>query len=148
MVRLVGIVAIALIISAVVSYAVRDIRRIAATRRSSPRPGGYDWERRRDQLSRRVKGVPAPEEDRRLILGFLDTRKGVEAFIEPKTAVSPLSVVLVAGDGEWIRVTLADDAFIRDLARGRRLRAYDASRTGYPERMRRHRPDDEMPPSS
>jgi hypothetical protein len=99
----------------------------------------YDWERRTDQLYRRAKSVPAPDEDRDKILAFLDSRAGVEAFVEPRTVMHPLSVVLVAGDGEWVRVALRDDAFLRELTRTRGLAVHDAMRTGYPERMRKYR---------
>jgi hypothetical protein len=62
--------------------------------------------------------------------------------VEPRTVVHPLSVVLVAGDGEWVRIALPDDRFLRELARTRGLKVQDASRVGYPERMRRYkRPD-------
>ena len=56
--------------------------------------------------------------------------------------IHPLSVVLVADDGESIRVELRDDAFLRGLARTRGLTIHDVMRTGYPERMRRHRRPD------
>jgi hypothetical protein len=45
--------------------------------------------------------------------------------------------VFVAGDGEWKRFELGDDRFVRELASQRRMPVFDASRTGYPERMRR-----------
>ncbi|MBA2388778.1 MAG: oxidoreductase, partial [Geodermatophilaceae bacterium] len=35
------------------------------------------------------------------LLQFAKSRQGVEAFIEPKTAVTEMTVVLVAADGEW-----------------------------------------------
>jgi hypothetical protein len=103
------------------------------------RPRPYDWERRTDRAYRRMKRVPAPDEDREGILGFIETRRGVEAYVEPKTVVSPLSVVLVAEDGEWRRFNLADDAYIRELAATRGLTVFDAVRTGYPKRMREYR---------
>jgi len=148
MVRLIGLLAIALILSLLATWAIRDIRRIAATRprRRPARPRRYDWERRRDRVSRRIKTSPGPPEPREKILAFLETRDGVEAFIEPRTAVSPLSVVLVADDGEWVRFAVRDDAFIREVARARGLRVYDAARTGYPERMRRYRKNGGTPP--
>jgi hypothetical protein len=51
----------------------------------------------------------------------------------------PLSVVFVAGDGEWVRFELKEDAFLRQLANERGLPVIDATRFGYPERMRRPR---------
>jgi hypothetical protein len=107
--------------------------------RITPRQRNYDWERRTEQIARQIKVGAGPAEDRNRILGFLDTRTGVEAFVEPRTVMHPLSVVLVAGDGEWIRVPLGDDRYLRELARTRGLRVHDATRVGYPERMRRYR---------
>ena len=125
------------VIAAAFSRAVRPILKKTTQRR--PPPTGYEWERRTDQLYRRMKSVPGPQEDREQILGFVDSRRGVDAFVEPRTVIHPLSVVLVAADGEWVRHQLKDDAFIRELARARKLRVYDASKVGYPDRMRRYR---------
>ncbi|MDP9242901.1 MAG: hypothetical protein M3O84_06975 [Actinomycetota bacterium] len=68
--------------------------------------------------------------------GFVESRAGVEAYVEPKTVMHPLSVVLVAGDGEHRRFELSDDAYVRELARERDLNVLDAGRVGYPQRMR------------
>jgi hypothetical protein len=102
----------------------------------APRQRHYDYERKADQLYRRVKSVPAPPEDRDGILAFIETRSGVQAWVEPRTVMHPLSVVLVAEDGEWKRFELRDDAYLRELARERGLAIHDAMRVGYPERMR------------
>ena len=48
----------------------------------------------------------------------------------------PLSVVLVAGDGENRRFELFDDAYVRELTRTHNLKVFDAVRVGYPQRMR------------
>jgi hypothetical protein len=105
------------------------------------RPGGYDWDRRTHQLYRAWKRVPGPDENRDAILAFLEAHTGVEAFVEPRTVMHPLSVVLVDGDGQWGRFELKEDAFLRELARDRLVPVFDASRVGYPPRMRRRRPD-------
>jgi hypothetical protein len=70
---------------------------------------------------------------------WLDSHDGVEAYVEPKTVMHPLSVVLVDGRGEARRFELAEDAYLRQLAKERDLRVLDAGRVGYPERMRRFR---------
>jgi hypothetical protein len=105
------------------------------------RPGGYDWDRRTHQLYRAWKRVPGPDENRDAIVAFLDAHGGVEAFVEPRTVMHPLSVVLVDADGQWGRFELKEDAFLRDLARERHVPVFDASRVGYPPRMRRRRAD-------
>jgi hypothetical protein len=103
------------------------------------RPGGYDWDRRTHQLYRAWKRVPGPDEHHEAILAFLEAHTGVEAFVEPRTVMHPLSVVLVDGDGRWGRFELKEDAFLRELARERGVPVFDASRVGYPSRMRRRR---------
>lgn len=151
MIRLVVLAAAAVIVLSVLAIAVDAARSRLRHRlpKPTPRQRDYDWERRRDQVYRRIEAVPAPQEDRDRVLPFLDSRTGVEAFVEPRTVMHPLSAVLVAEDGEWIRVELRDDAFLRELTRTRGLRVHDAMRVGYPERMRRYRrPERETGPAA
>src|SRR5947207_15207619 len=102
-----------------------------------PKGGGrYEFEPVTRQVSRRLKGVQGPAEDRDGILAFVESRTGVEAYVEPKTVMHPLSVVLVAGDGEHKRFELSDDAFIRQLTATHHLKVLDAARLGYRQRMR------------
>jgi hypothetical protein len=105
----------------------------------TPKQRDYEYEPRTDRLYRRARRVPAPEEHREEILAFIESRENVQAWVEPRTVMHPLSVVLVADDGEWVRFELRDDAYLRELARERGLAIHDAMRTGYPERMRRYR---------
>ena len=51
--------------------------------------------------------------------------------------VSPRSVVLVDGAGEWRRFPLSEDSVLRRAGGERGIPISDASRTGYPSRMRR-----------
>lgn len=50
---------------------------------------------------------------------FLNSHEGVEAYVEPKTVVSPKSVVLIDGAGEWRRFELIDLVSATDLGRTR-----------------------------
>jgi hypothetical protein len=86
-----------------------------------------------------VKGLGGPEEAREEILRFLDTHRGVEAYVEPRTVMHPLSVVLIDDAGTATRFRLREDALLRELARTRGLAVLDATRVGYPARMRRGR---------
>jgi hypothetical protein len=106
-------------------------------RRGSRRLGGYEFEARSDQAKRRLKGVAGPVERRDEIVEFLDTHEGVEAYVEPKTVVSPKSVVLIDVAGEWRRFELKEDAYLRRLFADRVLPIFDAALTGYPPRMRK-----------
>jgi hypothetical protein len=69
---------------------------------------------------------------RQHLLDFVRTRVGVEAFVEPATAVLPATVLLVASSGEWTRRRVPDDTIVRDLG----VPVYDARLVGYPRRMR------------
>jgi hypothetical protein len=125
---------------ALVSWFLRTVRATNARRpgrRGSRRTGGYEFEARRDHAKRRLEGVPGPAERRDDIVRFLDPHDGVEAYVEPKTVVSPKSVVLIDGAGEWRRFELKEDASLRRLSAERGLPIFDASLTGYPARMRR-----------
>jgi len=67
---------------------------------------------------------------------FAETRRGVEAYLEAATNVSPESVVLVATDGEWTRRAVGSRAAAYKLAQELGIPAYDVLLTGYPSRMR------------
>jgi hypothetical protein len=134
------LVLIALALAGWLSRWIRAANARRPGRRGSRRLGGYEFEARRDQAKRRLKGVAGPVERRDEIVEFLDTHDGVEAYVEPMTVVSPKSVVLVDGAGEWRRFELKEDAYLRRLAAERVLPIFDAALTGYPPRMRR-RPD-------
>ena len=67
---------------------------------------------------------------------FVATRRGVEGFVEPRTAVTETTIVLVAADGEWTRRRIAGPEVARQLSRELNVPVYDAQVTGYPQRMR------------
>jgi hypothetical protein len=67
---------------------------------------------------------------------FVRTRRGVEAFIEPATTVTPPTVVLIAASGEWTRRRVPTPDVVRDLAQRLSVPVYDVQLVGYPQRMR------------
>lgn len=67
---------------------------------------------------------------------FARTRPGVEAFIEPRPAVTDTTVVFVAASGEWTRRRVRSPQQAGALARALGIPAYDAEVVGYPQRMR------------
>jgi hypothetical protein len=67
---------------------------------------------------------------------FVATRGGVEGYVEPRTAVTETTIVLVAGDGEWTRRRIAGPHMARRLQQDLGIPVYDAQVTGYPRRMR------------
>jgi hypothetical protein len=139
-VRVVPILVLTVLALALLAWAARWIRTAAARwprRRGNRRSGGYEFDARRDQAKRRLKGVAGPAERRDEIVECLKTHEGVEAYVEPKTVVSPKLVVLIDGVGEWRRFELMEDAYLRRLSAERGLPIFDAALTGYPPRMRR-----------
>ena len=67
---------------------------------------------------------------------FVATRRGVEGFVEPRTAVTETTILLVAADGEWTRRRIDGPETARRLSRDLAVPVYDAQVTGYPQRMR------------
>ena len=67
---------------------------------------------------------------------FVASRRGVEGFVEPRTAVTETTIVLVAADGEWTRRRIDGPDVARKLSRELTIPVYDAQVTGYPQRMR------------
>lgn len=65
-------------------------------------------------------------------------RRGVEAYVEPRTHVTETTVVLVAHDGEWTRRRIASPEAAADFARKRKIPLYEVERVGYPKRMREY----------
>jgi len=87
--------------------------------------------------SRRGSGND-PAADLAYMRQWVAQHAGVEAFVEPKTTVTELTVVLVAGDGEWTRRRAGGDAGARRLSERLQIPVYDVQKVGYPQRMRDH----------
>ena len=64
------------------------------------------------------------------------SRRGVEAFVEPRTAVTDTTVLLVAATGEWTRRRVESPKAAADFAKRLAIPVYDAAVVGYPARMR------------
>ncbi|ONM46075.1 oxidoreductase [Nocardia donostiensis] len=73
--------------------------------------------------------------DARYLAEWVHTHTGVEGFVEPKTTVTDVTIVLVAADGAWTRRAVGERGAQR-LARDLRIPVYDVHKTGYPQRMR------------
>ncbi|VEG40532.1 Uncharacterised protein [Mycolicibacterium flavescens] len=77
-----------------------------------------------------------PAADLNYLRQWVATHTGVEAFVEPKTTVTDVTVVLVAADGEWTRRRAGGDAGARRLSDRLKIPVYDVQKVGYPQRMR------------
>ncbi len=76
--------------------------------------------------------------DQKHLSEFAKTRKGVEGFVEPRTAVSDVTILLVAHDGEWTRRRVPSVAWAHEFANSHGVPSYDAAVVGYPNRMREY----------
>ncbi|MEV6346022.1 hypothetical protein [Actinoplanes sp. NPDC051851] len=93
------------------------------------------WFRRRPR-SGPSGGRPVDQADLDHLTQFVRTRRGVEAFIEPRTTVTETTVLLVAHDGEWTRRRIESPEYARRFAHQLALPIYDVKLLGYPQRMR------------
>jgi hypothetical protein len=75
-------------------------------------------------------------DDYRYLRDWAAVRTGVEAYVEPQTNFSDLTVVLVARDGEWTRRRVGGASGARRLGEQLAIPVYDVQRVGYPQRMR------------
>ena len=67
---------------------------------------------------------------------FLEGRHGVEGFVEPRTAVSEVTLLLVGHDGEWTRRRVPSVAWAHEFCNRHQVPSYDAGLVGIPQRMR------------
>lgn len=67
---------------------------------------------------------------------FVVARRGVEGFVEPRTTVSEVTLLLVAHDGEWTRRRVPSVQWAHDFANKLGVPSYDAAVVGIPQRMR------------
>jgi len=92
------------------------------------------WFRRRPTPANR----PTPRDDFLHLEQFVASRRGVEAFLEPKTTVTDVTVLLVAHDGEWTRRRVPSGEAARAWRNRVGIPVCDAALVGYPKRMREY----------
>jgi hypothetical protein len=98
--------------------------------------GFFDRFRRR---RRRIPGVTgATTQTLAELEQFLRSRKGVEGYLEPPTAVYATTLCLVAVDGEFLRRPVKDERQAHALCEEYKVPLYDARKVGYPKRMREY----------
>ncbi len=78
----------------------------------------------------------ADKVDEQHLREWLSTRRGVEGFVEPRTAVSEVTLLLVAHDGEWTRRRVPGVQWAHDFCNRHQVPSYDAAVVGIPQRMR------------
>jgi len=78
----------------------------------------------------------ADKVDEQHLREWVTARRGVEGFVEPRTAVSEVTLLLVAHDGEWTRRRVPSVKWAHDFANKHQVPSYDAAVVGIPQRMR------------
>jgi hypothetical protein len=91
-----------------------------------------------DRIRRRRQGDSGRAPDLHYLRQWAAERTGVEAYVEPQTPVTPMTVVLVAGDGQWTRRPAGGAAGARRIGERLGIPVYDVQKVGYPQRMRDH----------
>jgi hypothetical protein len=81
-----------------------------------------------------VRASSAADEEH--LHNFVTSRRGVEGFVEPRTAVSDVTILLVAHDGEWTRRRVPSVQWAHQFANKHQVPSYDAAVVGIPQRMR------------
>jgi len=95
------------------------------------------WFRRRGRAAG-SGSRPSARQDVAHLEQFSRTRRGVEAFVEPRTSVTETTLILIAHDGEWTRRRIASPEAARQLGARLNMPVYDAALVGYPKRMREY----------
>lgn len=93
----------------------------------------------RDRLTRRRRAGTtrsAASGDGDHLAAWAQSRRGVEGFVEPETAVTATTLVLVAGDGEWTRRRVESPKAAFAFGQKHGIPVYDVAAVGYPARMR------------
>lgn len=67
---------------------------------------------------------------------FAQARKGVEGYIEPRTATQPTTLLLVDRDGDHARAPVREPRDAVRFCDRMGIPVYDASVIGYPKRMK------------
>jgi hypothetical protein len=68
--------------------------------------------------------------------GFAAARRGVEGYIEPRTATSPTTLLLVDRDGDHLRAPVKEPLDATAFCERLSIPVYDAQVIGYPKRMK------------
>jgi hypothetical protein len=78
------------------------------------------------------------DDDEAHLVDFIETREGVEGWVEPRTAVNDVTLLLVAWDGEFTRRRVPSADWAYKFCRRRGVTAYEAGVVGIPQRMREY----------
>nr|WP_232958971.1 oxidoreductase [Corynebacterium marambiense] len=84
----------------------------------------------------RAPGDTIRDADLTDLVTWVEGRTLIEGFVEPETVINEMSMVLVDGDGDFIRRSIGGPKGIDVVAKRLGIPVYDVEETGYPQRMR------------
>ena len=90
------------------------------------------------RMGRRTGPRAAFDDDRAHLRAWAESHEGVEAFVEPRTTVTAMTMLLVDRHGEWTRRRIPSADGARKLGHSLKMPVYDVQLVGYPQRMRDH----------
>jgi len=74
--------------------------------------------------------------DRDHLEAWAADRRGVEAYLEPRTTVTETTMMLIDATGEWTRRRVPSPEVARGFAARLNIPCYEVAATGYPQRKR------------
>jgi hypothetical protein len=74
--------------------------------------------------------------DRDHLEAWAKARRGVEAYLEPRTTVTESTMMLIDATGEWTRRRVPSPEIARAFTAKLNIPCYDVAITGYPQRKR------------
>lgn len=86
--------------------------------------------------STRVRASGKDDEDH--LRQFVESRRGVEGFVEPRTAVNDVTLLLVDHEGAFTRRRVPSVEWAHNFCNKQGVASYDAAVVGIPQRMRDH----------
>ena len=90
----------------------------------------------RAKAADRRQQAKATDATQALLAEFAALRPGAQAWVEEAAGFNRASLLLVAGDGEWIRRVVPSVDWARDFAHNAKLTCFTAGIDAYPQRMR------------
>lgn len=98
--------------------------------------GWFSRRKKQVQVAREAREVPAALLAH--LTGFVQSRRGVEAWVEQPTSFNQPTLLLVAASGESTRRAIPSVAYGYDFAQRSGIPCYDAGVVPYPQRMREY----------
>ncbi|AZI59522.1 hypothetical protein EH165_09115 [Nakamurella antarctica] len=94
------------------------------------------WFSRKKKIGSPSSSSDEREETAAYLDEWVNSRRGVEVYVEPRTSMTESTMMLVGHDGEFTRRPISSPDEAKQFARHHSIPIYDATVVGYPQRMR------------